>query len=563
MRICFIINLFLVSTLLSGCLKTVPAKPTEPVLRTPVTETTPVAASETKTTTANDTTEQLADAETALERQRPGEVRHIIANLPLTAFDQDQQIVAYTLSAKAYLQLNNPTASLQQRLLLDPLLSNDSSTQQHNRLAIWETLSSQSKDMLHRMLTSNTDTTWQAWVRLALLVRQDKHHPEQLAKHLRAWRAQSPNHPANALLAQDLTLTWQAPSHVALLLPLSGPLQKAGEAIRNGFIAQTYQVPASQRPAIDVFDTQTTDIASLYQTAINQGAQAIIGPLDKNKLKNLLDQQDDFPVPLLALNDLNQTSLPTNVYTFGLSPLDEAKQLSQKLWQEHDKHVALIYPSTDWGSRVSEGFLNSWQPLGGDVTFQWAFKPKANFNFMVANLLRVNASQQRYAALKHNLSRRHLGFIPRRRQDLDAIALIASPAVTRQIMPYLRFYYATDLPVFSTSFSYAGTVDPTLNRDMNGLHFCDMPWILDHRYLKQKKSLQQIWPQSFDRYPRLYALGTDAYQLTVGNLLPSLRLLPGLPFREATGRLLLANQQVHRYLQWAIIRQGRPHHMTS
>ena len=49
----------------------------------------------------------------------------------------------------------------------------------------------------------------------------------------------------------------------------------------------------------------------------------------------------------------------------------------------------------------------------------------------------------------------------------------------RQIRPQLRFFYAGDVPTYMTSDSF--DPDPIANRDIDGVIFPDMPWMLQEQ----------------------------------------------------------------------------------
>ena len=57
--------------------------------------------------------------------------------------------------------------------------------------------------------------------------------------------------------------------------------------------------------------------------------------------------------------------------------------------------------------------------------------------------------------------------------------LAATPQQARQIKPTLAFQYAGDLPVYATSHLYTGTNNPTQDQDLNGIRFCETPWLLN------------------------------------------------------------------------------------
>jgi uncharacterized protein len=133
-----------------------------------------------------------------------------------------------------------------------------------------------------------------------------------------------------------------------------------------------------------------------------------------------------------------------------------------------------------------------------------------------------------------------------RRRDVDVIFLLAPPHYARSIVPLLNFYYASDIPIYATSAIYSGVPAPQKDADLNGVRFCDIPWLLnasDHHLSKS------------NRYNRLYAVGQDAY--LIGTELARLQQLPYFPLYGSTGILTVKrNQQIYRYLPWTTMHDG-------
>jgi hypothetical protein len=133
------------------------------------------------------------------------------------------------------------------------------------------------------------------------------------------------------------------------------------------------------------------------------------------------------------------------------------------------------------------------------------------------------------------------------------IFLLARPEQARSIKPLLDYHYAGDIPIYASSRVYSGD-EPKKNRDINGVRFIDMPWVLNppsalHRLINQEvNSSKQLQP--------MYALGIDSFQLH-----PRLRQLSEIPssrFYGNTGTLRLnADREVERRLLFAKIRNGR------
>ena len=116
-------------------------------------------------------------------------------------------------------------------------------------------------------------------------------------------------------------------------------------------------------------------------------------------------------------------------------------------------------------------------------------------------------------------------------------------------MPLLKYYYADDIPVYSTSISYSGSVNALQDRDLDGLIFCDMPWVFTHQMEAQN------WPEQLNSYNRLYALGMDSYILTTK--LRQLSLSPA-SINEKSGILYLNDANVIRLSSWGKFKQGVP-----
>jgi outer membrane PBP1 activator LpoA protein len=64
--------------------------------------------------------------------------------------------------------------------------------------------------------------------------------------------------------------------------------------------------------------------------------------------------------------------------------------------------------------------------------------------------------------------------------------------------------------------------------DMNGIRFCETPWLLDTTPAAPAGTAQ--WPQAAGSLGRLYAMGVDAYRLA-----PRLGQLKALPDNRVEG----------------------------
>jgi outer membrane PBP1 activator LpoA protein len=388
------------------------------------------------------------------------------------------------------------------------------------------------------------------------------------------WRERYPDHPAlDTILAELEAARPQVlpmPRQIALILPLKNRFAKAATAIRDGFLAAHYAqlyantdtaLPSHSVPTLHFYDEGAAPelIGLTYKQAVEDGAEFVVGPLDKEAV-TALAKNEDLSTPVLALNysqDLEH--LPDNLFQLSLSPEQEARQAAERAWLDGHSRAAVVAPATPWGDRVAKAFTERWLQFGGHVVeLQHYDAQKSDYSLPIRRLLNVDESQDRAKTLRR-ITGKKMEFIPRRRQDIDFIFMAASSRQARLIRPQLKFHHAPNVPVYTTSHAYAGTIDKEGDRDMDGVLFADMPWILnmDSPAHALKDEISQLWPGKAKRYPRLYALGIDAYHVITK--LNALRQDRTKPFHGETGDLYLdINNRLQRRLLWAKFQRGIP-----
>lgn len=327
---------------------------------------------------------------------------------------------------------------------------------------------------------------------------------------------------------------------IALLLPMTGKHAQAAKAIKDGFLASYYKSNKSGPAQVNVrvYDTTQGDIRHLYFKALDEGANFVIGPLAKEDVYQLsLLSTSQMRAPILALNNHPQSRPSPAFVQFSLAPEDEAAQIADKAMLKGYRTASVIVPDNDWGRRTAIAFSQRWQQQGGRVQRTVYANPTGDQSAAVRRLLGVE-NQQKPS-----------------RHDTDIIVMAAPPEQARQWKPLFDFYYAEDIPVYATSSIYSGTPNSKLDRDMNGVIFCDMPWIIDnHRSHEMRELLSQSAPSESSQYNRLFAMGVDAYQLS--------RYLTNRGFNVydgVTGNLKVDNRyHVKRELSCAQIKDGVP-----
>jgi len=429
-----------------------------------------------------------------------------------------------------------------------------------NQVVLVQTLSTMTDTAL-ALLQPDPPGVLGGWMDLVRIFKRQSEDPTNFEPRLAAWRETFPDHPALPELLSGYfeQQTIDQSSHIAVLLPRTGPYAKVANAVRDGFMAAWYQRPPESRPALRFYDSSAPEqIIELYQKALAQGAQMMIGPLNKAALTQLVEV-GDLAVPTLALNQVDSFAPPPRMlFQFGLAPEDEAKQVAEMAWLEGHSRTLALTPRDDWGERIYRSFRSRWESLGGTILEHQTYDQKENdFSRPIRSLLNVDESQARKQSLQQIIGV-PMESEPRRRSDAQMIFLAARPQKARQLRPQLKFYHAGDLPLFSTSHIYSSLADTEKDKDLGQLRFVDTPWLLENNSDSQlsRARLAKLMPGVGGSYARLYALGIDAF-----NLLPHLQPMRDQPGRSLSGKsgnlYLDSYNRVHRQLAWAEMSHGK------
>lgn len=410
---------------------------------------------------------------------------------------------------------------------------------------IWKPLSNLSPTALDALAATNGDPITQGWVDLARLYRTSGGDISNLFDRLDQWRSRYPDHPANRRLPQDLAALRQVEGNeinqIAVFLPDSGPLASIASAIRQGLEARASDAEnqGERTPRLTFVDSSQQNIDALYAQATMSGAQAVIGPLDKDKVSEL-ETRSSVPLPTLALNyGEHARNQAASLYQYGLSAEDEARQVAHRAHLDGRRRAGIMVPDNEWGSRVLAAFRKNWEDQGGTVASVVSYDPSGSVATAVRNLLNSDPS------------------------SMDMLFLLALPSYARQVPPTLDFYYAGDLPVYATSHLYEGIPQPRADHDLDGVQFVDIPWMIPDAAVGGTDALpfvstyQQLAGQNDPGLLKLNAMGVDAYELA--RRLPLIQALPNTQIFGATGTLQARDDgRIQRTLPWAVFQSGTP-----
>ncbi|MEX2476159.1 penicillin-binding protein activator [Marinobacter sp.] len=434
----------------------------------------------------------------------------------------------------------------------------------HDR--IWQALKATSDAQLAEESGSVIGYEAQGWIELAGILREPGVNLDEQSRVVRQWQNNWPGHPAASALPSELgliaSLAETRPEQITLALPLEGPLASAGKAIRDGFFAAYYSDESADRnkTSIRVINTAGSDFRKLYEDISRDGQDLIVGPLEKEGLI-ALTKLKSLPVPVLGLNYLpDNNDAPSGLYQFGLSAEDEARQIANRLALESNDQVLALIPQGDWGDRLENALLDRMAENGSVALDIDRYFKEDNLRAVTADLLGITASRERAIDVERTAGI-NVEFEPRRRQDADAVVMVAEPTIARQFKPLFAFYFGGDLPVYSTSMVYEGNQDPSRDRDLNNVIFTDIPWVLDDNN-DFRATASEALPDMRGQLGRLFAMGADAWNLS--KRLPLLRQVEDAAINGQTGVLTMTPQgSIHREQLWARFRSGTPELLTE
>ncbi len=497
----------------------------------------------------------------ALWEGKPDEALAVLEPLSQQPLFGDHRSRVEALRADAWFQKGDPLRAVDLYIQRENWL-NDTRSIEANRQRLWAGLMVANVQDLRDAASVTIDTTVRGWLTLAALANSTGQQGIGWGNGLVRWQDEYVDHPAIGVLS-DLSLPQDSllnyPRQIAILLPLSGNSEAAGNAVKNGFLGAYFAAVSGidSEQQIRIYDVNAEGgVVGAYSEAILNGAEFVVGPLLRRNVAELASELL-LPVPVLSLNylDDNQTS-PPGFFQFALSPEDEAASAAQRAVENDGVRAVALVPANDWGRRMVTSFATEFEGLGGELLEYRSYEPNSqDFSFEIENVMALSQSVQRYQRLRANIGG-PLQFDPRRRQDVDLIFLAADAKAGRLIKSQLKFHYAGDLPVYSTSFIYA--MDGRSDADLNGVQFADAPWVIaPPAWIADYPDVYgEYWP-SEKRLTRLHAMGYDAYHL-VGELFNSrdhrMNEIVG-----ATGRLFLsADGRIHRRLAWAQFERGQP-----
>ncbi len=362
-----------------------------------------------------------------------------------------------------------------------------------------------------------SDELTAGWLALLNIVkRTDSLEAERSA--WQAWKLSRPAHPAARVLPDALKyLEHQSAtniSQVAVLLPLSGQLQPIGRAVRDGLIsAYVHELASStainRLPKLRFYDSASTPIQDLNKLALEEGADAIVGPIlrdDVLALKTLTP-----PVPVIALNyidsagtDATTSTAPAkSFFQMGIAIEDEARDIAKLLNQKGYEKLLFVVSSAAWADRALNQIQKAWtqKPLILRV------RSAGELTGLVGGALTSTPEFVRKSRVQ-SVTGLAAVISPGKRHDVDGIVALTDPVQTSSLGPALIYHS------FGRIDTYMGTQSFRSANDVAGLGnvtVSDLPVMFAQEGFDS--TLRRSWLGQSAADISFFALGADAYRL--------------------------------------------------
>ncbi|MCF7808365.1 MAG: penicillin-binding protein activator [Candidatus Marinimicrobia bacterium] len=166
--------------------------------------------------------------------------------------------------------------------------------------------------------------------------------------------------------------------HIAVVLPLSGPLSAIGTPILDGirYAAMKHMDSTDQQIILHTFDNEsklTESINIAREIRLDPRIIAQIGPLTNENIKGTAAVLEGRRIPILApaATEDNLTDLSKGIFQFRATRERKAQALAEYAVKTLGLQTfAIIAPSTEYGQQLADNFSTRVDELGGLIQYQ-------------------------------------------------------------------------------------------------------------------------------------------------------------------------------------------------
>ena len=186
---------------------------------------------------------------------------------------------------------------------------------------------------------------------------------------------------------------------VAMLLPLSGKAQDAGESLKNSAMMAIGDLN-NNKLVVQFYDTKSTSSGArvAVENAVSAGTDLILGPLMSEEVAAITDVAKDHNIPIISFST-SPTVLQNGVYTLGLLNEEQIDRIMKYAVGQGRRRIALVLPSNQSGINMLKSALAVAETQGASVTKVGFYSPETmDFSALVTSMIggaKVAAAQSK------------------------------------------------------------------------------------------------------------------------------------------------------------------------
>ncbi len=314
-----------------------------------------------------------------------------------------------------------------------------------------------------------------AWAELAFMMQSQGFAQQEMRLNLESFHAGAPfhSHLFKQLIAQLPKA--ESPTVIAVMLPESGKYKVIAEFIKNGILKSYFAYPSEKSPIrLRFYDSSDlTNVMQLYYQAKLDGAEYIIGPVQKEAIE-LLSGLDD--PNLLALNTIKQATVFNQ---FNLRNHSAEMHLLAALESQQYKNLAILASDHPKQQAFAKTFASQWLKDETHNLVKITYREdELKYREALGKLLNESQSVERKNTLRWIVGK-PLDYFPRVRQDLDAILMLDKANRLAVFNPQFDFFQLS-IPIYGEEALRVKTLkQATANPDLNNIRVLNPPYALE------------------------------------------------------------------------------------
>ncbi len=165
------------------------------------------------------------------------------------------------------------------------------------------------------------------------------------------------------------------PPKVALLLPLTGRAAAVGKALRNAAELALFDI-ATEDFALAFYDTASSPqtAAAAARSAINEGADMIIGPLFADSARSVGPVAQAANVPVLSFSN-DRSAAGNGVWVLGLLPSEQVERVVRYAASNGYSRIGVLAPSNAYGFEAMQAARDTAARTGATISRMRSYTP--------------------------------------------------------------------------------------------------------------------------------------------------------------------------------------------